>query len=513
MSTEKPQTYSSIISINPYRKDYVESSLNTLAEIANPSYSKDQYAISFINTKEFISSIVGISKNIPDDDVYDALENKVYEELALDMAVEYNIKYIEAIHRSSESERFYHVFITDPLALEEQFTPVIGSLKYIDQIVPVPLLLKSLYTRELIHTSGAHAFIFFQENDAFFTIYHEQEYIYSKSLKFPIKHMHERFCELLGEQIELEVFENILAIQGLNPSNPEYQKNFIKLFGEIFLHINDVITYAKRAFEIKQFDEIYIGSSIGTINGLDEYGQTYLGIKTLPFDFNYGFKTGDKSIEQIHQLMHLYVHLPAEERYECNFTIFHRPPPFAQRDSGKLILVIAASLIIALLYPATYWALSYIQEFRYVLMSQEYETVHIEKMEREQIINLKLANKNAAQTLLDEQKTAYKQKQDTLIQVHEKKVNYPMKAKMISDLTHSLNLYRVKLNSIGYSEEINGTQKAFTFMLTASKTQDITALLKHLTETKRDQYDFKMDLISYDENQSSYLSELKAVLK
>ncbi len=513
MSTEKPQTYSNIVSINPHRKDYVESSLNTLSHIVNPTYAKDQYAISFINTKEFISAIIGISKNIPDDDIYDALENKVYEELALDMAVEYTIKYIEAIHKSSESERFYHVFITDPLSLEEQFTPVIGSLKYIDQIVPAPLLLKSLYTRELIHTSGAHAFIFFQENDAFFTIYHEQEYTYSKSLKFSLKQMHERFCELLGEQVELSAFENILSTQGLNPSTPEYQKNFIKLFGEIFLHINDVITYAKRAFDIKQFDEIYIGSAVGAINGLDEYGQTYLGVRTLPFDFNYGFKTDEKLIDQIHQLMHLYVHLPSEERYECNFTIFHRPPPFAQRDSGKLILVAAASLVIALLYPATYWTLSYIQEFRYVLMSQEYETVHIEKTEREQIINLKLANKNAAQALLDEQKAAYKQKQDTLIQVHEKKVNYPMKAKMISDLTHSLNQYRVKLKEVNYAEEVNGTQKTFTFMLTAAKTQDITALVKHLTETKRNQYDFKMDLISYDENQSSYLSELKAVLK
>jgi len=44
-------------------------------------------------------------------------------------------------------------------------------------------------------------------------------------------------------------------------------------------------------------------------------------------------------------------------------------------------------------------------------------------MEREAIINLKLANKAAAQTLLDEQMSAYKQKQDSLVQMHDKKVN------------------------------------------------------------------------------------------
>lgn len=509
----KQQTFSTIISANPYRKDFYVGTLNSMSSIVSPSFSKEQYAISFLNTKGFISALIGISKNVPEDDIYDALENKVYEELALDMAVEYQLQYIEAINNTTESERFFHVFVVDPLDLEQEFTSTIESIKYIDQIVPVPLLLKSLYVKEILDISGTHAFVYFQENDAFLTIYSDQEFVYTKSLKYSLKQMHERFCELLGEIIDLESFENILSMQGLNPSNPEYQKAFFKLFGEVFLHINDVITYAKRAFEIKQFDAIYTGTAVGTIRGLDEYAQTYLGLKAHPFEFDYGFKTADKTIDQIHQLMHLYARLESEERYECNFTLFHRPPPFAKRDSGKLLLVVAASLAAALLYPGTYWGLSYVEEFHYALMSQEYDKVHIEKTTREQIINLKTANKAAAQKLLDNQITAYKQKQDTLIQVHDKKVNYPMKAKIAADFTRSFNQYRVKLQSMGYSEENNSTVKAFTFMLTAPKTQNITALLKHLTDVKRDQYDFDLQLISYDGNTSSYLSELKAVLK
>jgi hypothetical protein len=509
----KQPTFFTTISANPYRKDFYSESLNGISNIDSPSYSKEQYVISFLNTKGFISALIGISKNVPDDDVYDALENKVYEVLALDIAVEYNIQYIEAANQMSESERFFHVFVVDPLTLEQEFAPIIESIKYIDQIVPAPLLLKSLYIKENIHSSNAHGFIYFQENDAFFTVYDEQEFIYTKSLKYSLKQMHERFCELLGEPIELVSFENILAIQGLNTINPEYQKNLLKLFGEIFLYVNDVITYAKRAFEIKQFETIYIGTAVGSIDGLDEYAQTYLGLKTLPFDFDYGFKTTEGYIDQIHQLMHLYTRLESNERYECNFTLFYRPPPFTKRDSGKLILVTAAALAAALLYPGTYWALSYVEEFHYALMKQEYEHVHIEKMTREATVNLKLANKNTAQTLLDEQKTAYKQKQNTLIQVHDKKVNYPMKAKIAADFTRSFNQYRVKLKDLRYSEEENTSTKTFSFMLTAPKTQDITALLKYLTATKQDRYDFDLQLISYDSNSSTYLSELKAVLK
>lgn len=509
----KQQSFSTIVSANPYRRDYYISSLNSISNITSPSFSKEQYVISFLNTKGFISALVGISKNVPDDDIYDALENKVYEELALDMAVEYQFQYVEAPNRLSENERFYHVFVVDPLTLEQEFASTVETVKYIDQIVPVPLVLKSLYTKEIIESNGAHGFIYFQENDSFFTVYNDQEFVYTKSLKYSLKQMHERFCELLGEPIDLNEFETILGTQGLNPTNPEYQKNLLKLFGEIFLHINDVLTYAKRAFEIKQFETLYIGAAVGNINGLDEYAQTYLGLRANSFDFDFGFHTNGTNIDQIHQLMHLYARLDSDERYECNFTIFHRPPPFAKRDSGKLILVTAAALAAALLYPGTYWGLSYVEEFHYALMNQEYETIHIEKTTREATVNLKLANKNAAQTLLDEQMSSYKQKQETLTQIHEKKVNYPMKAKITADFTRNFNQYRVKLQSLGYFEESNTSKKTFTFMLTSPKTQDITGLLKHLTATKQQQYDFDLKLISYDTNSSTYLSELKAVLK
>jgi len=556
--------FSTIISADPYQKNFYVSSLNGIVPIASPSFSKEQYAISFLNTKGFISALIGISKNVPDDDIHDALENKVYEELALDMAIEYTIHYIEAPSHISESDRFFHIFVVDPLTLEQEFTSVIESIKYIDQIIPVPLLLKSLYSKEIILSSNAHGFIYFQENDAFFTVYNEQEFVYTKSLKYSLRQIHERFCELLGEVVEFSTFQATLSSQGLHANNPEYQKSLLKLFGEIFLHVNDVITYTKRAFEIKQFETIYVGASCGLIDGLDEYAQTYLGLKSQPFDFDYGFKTDGKSVDQIHQLMHLYARLESNERYESNFTIYHRPPPFAKRDSGKLILVTAAALAIALLYPGTYWALSYIEEFHYSLMNQEYEHVHIEKTSREAAINLRLANKNVAQELLNEQTTAYKQKQDTLIQIHDKKENYPMKAKILADFTHSFNQYGVKVISLSYrenntsadennslkqyhgpfndtehatnalvpigkedfnqsyeqlkkldyySKEGNLSPRAFTFILSAPKMQPITDLLKNLTSTKNDKYNFSLHLVNYDNNSSTYLSELKAVLK
>lgn len=454
--------------------------------------------------------MIDISKNIPEEDIYDALENKVYEELALDMAVEYQINYIEA-SQTDENNNYYHIFVVDPVDLEEEFKESVEKLKYIDQIVPVPLLLRSLYQKEIIDDDGVHSFLYFQENDAFFTLYNEQEFVYTKSLKFSFKQMHERFCELLGEQIDYSVFIQLLSEEGLSATNTEYQKHLIKLFGEIFLHINDVLTYAKRAFDIERIDQVFIGSQIGAISGLDEYSQTYLGLASTAFDFDYGFESEAWYVDQIHSLMHIYTQMQAEERYECNFTTYHRPPPFLQRKSGQLIALTAASLVVAMAYPATFWTMTYAEEVHKQLLSEEYNELHNIKVTREATVKLKLANKNRAQKLLDNEKTEFDAKKATLEKIHDVKANYPMKAKILTAFTRDFNKYKIRLTKAMYEEDAK--EKAFVFSLSARKDKEITALLEYLTQAKTKEYQFLMEKITYDPEKFRYHAELKAVLR
>jgi hypothetical protein len=510
MDKTTKQTFSSVLSINPYNDTYYSGVSNRLTPEESPAYAKEQFAISFLNTKSFITTTVDISKNIPEADVFDALENKVYEELALDMAIEYHIQFIEA-SQTDENNRYYHVFVVDPLTMEEEFARSVEKVKYIDQIVPVPLLLKSLYQKEIIDDAGVHAFLYFQENDAFFTLYNDQEFIYTKSLKFSFKQMHERFCELLGEQIDLKVFVQLLAEEGLSASNTEYQKHLIKLFGEIFLHINDVLTYAKRAFDIEKIDHVYIGSQIGAISGLDEYSQTYLGLTSKPFDFDYGFETEAWYVDQIHALMHLYAMMTPAERYECNFTIYHRPPPFLQRKSGQMIAIVAASFVFALAYPVYYWSLAYAEGVHKQMLTTEYNEVHNIKVTREATIKLKLAEKDRVQQLMDAEKAEFDARKETLAKIRDVKVNYPMKAKALTAFTADFNKYGVNLKRITYAEDEK--EKAFTFYLNASKDKRITALLEYLTKAKTKNYRFILEKITYDAETSRYDSELKAVLR
>jgi hypothetical protein len=514
MGNSNQQVFETVLSNNPYMNTYYLGAGNQLSLATNPLFGKKQYAISYLNTNDFITALIGISKNIPDEDLAFVIETKVYEELALDMAIEYTIDYVEISSEGNEKERMFHVFIVDPLVIDETFADAVSKVQYIDQIVPVPLLLKTLYTHEIVQGYGAHCYIYFQENDAFFTLYNAQEFVYTKSLKYSFKEMHERFCELLGEQIELTAFKSLLAHEGLGTDNPEYQKYLIKLFGELFLHINDVLTYAKRAYEIETIEDIYIGSQLGSISGLDEYCQTYLGFEAKAFDFSYGFAS-DAYIDQIHQLMQLYAKTDRELRYDVNFSTYHRPPPFFQRHSGKLFAVTAMSLVVAFAYPVSFWTLAYAESVHKSILQDEYAKTDVIKKTREQTINLKNKQKTEAQKLLDEENALFDERKATLIKIHDVKVNYPMKAKIMASLTRDLNRYRVDVSNISYHQDGNQTknEKVFTLSLMAKKDKEITALVEYLTKYKAKAFRYNIERIEYDKDSKFYRGDLKVVLK
>jgi len=510
---KQKQAFSSTISTNPYNNSFYTGTTTHIKVADKAQYIKDQYSVSYIKTQDFITTVVSISQSIPDEDIIDAIENKVYEELGLDMAIEYQISYIEAHEGAKDGNQDYHVFVVDPLSIDEAFAGSLEEVKYIDQITPVPLLIRSLYKKEIIEDNGTHCFIYFQNDDAFLTLYNDREFLYTKSLKYSFSQMHDRYCELLGEQIGLSEFTKLLSEEGLRSGESENQQFLIKLFGEVFLHINDVMTYSKRAFELDKIDKVYIGSEVGAIVGMDEYSQTYLGLDSSDFDFNYGFETEEWYIDQVHLLMHLTTQLESEDRYECNFTRFHRPPPFSKRASGQLIMTVAASIVVAMIYPGIFWTLDAIEGVKKAVLDSQYRELHMKKVDRDNQIKHHTGEMEKIKTLVLNEIKALDDKKSVLTQIHDVKVNYPMKAKRISSLTKDLNKYKVKLDRITYHEDSDKNEKSFTLRLLSSKDKRITDLIEWYTKTKSSQYKFTIEKIEFDEEKKIYSSLLKVVLK
>lgn len=516
MSKKEQHSFSSVLSINPYKNTYVSAVASSLNVTTSPEYSKEQYVISYLNTKSFINSHIVISKNIPDEDLYDAIYNKAYDELGLDQAIMYQIEYIETFSSLDESNRSFHVFIIDPVTVNDVFKNAVEKIKYIDYIIPSPLLLKSLYSREIIQDSGVHCFIYFQENDTSITIYNEKEFVYTKSINYSFLQMHERFCEIHGEMVEYEDFIHFLSNEDLKTTNNSYKTDIIKLYKEIFANINDILTYVKRALDIDKIECVYIDTQISTITKIDEMAEVELSIKSSSFNFNYGFKSEDTHIDHFHYLMQIYTTLPENERYECNFTTYHRPPKFTQRESGRAILLAAASLVLVFLYPVSYWTLTYAQTLQYTLLEEEYKNVHNIKTTREATIKSKEAEKEGVSKLLAQAQQEYVDKKNTLIKIHDVKVNYPMKANLLQILTKELNSYDVKLETAFYSEteiaDKSSTSKEFKFGLVSSNDKKITDLIKYLTKTYEGKFHFSINEISYKIEEKLYFGELKVNL-
>ena len=62
MSNKEQHSFSSVISVNPYKNTYVSSVSSFLGITENPEYAKDQYSISYLNTKSFINTNINRSE-------------------------------------------------------------------------------------------------------------------------------------------------------------------------------------------------------------------------------------------------------------------------------------------------------------------------------------------------------------------------------------------------------------------------------------------------------------------
>jgi hypothetical protein len=506
MSAKLP-TSSNVLSVNLSKNSYVTNVSNVLQESSIVSYDKKQFSISYLNTQHFLNSQLEISANIPEEDLEDAIYNKAYDELALDQAIEYQINFIELFNVNKEGVRKFQIFVVDPRTVERLSLKTVKKINYIDILIPTPLLLRSLYEREIIQSNATECFVYLQEDDAFLAVYNNQEYVYSISLKYSLKYMHDKFCESYGEAIEYSDFVYFISTKNLKKSETPYKEHLIKIYKELFANVNEILTYVKRAFELNEIETVYVGSSFQMVTKLYEIAEVELNIRSNDFDFNYGYRKSTTYIEPLHSLMHLYVSLPQEAKYECNFSNNPRPPKFQKRISGKLILAVAASLVIAFAYPVTNWILSSAQDVQKNSLEDEYSKVHNDKIQIEESLKKIETDKLKANTLLKAEKDAYYDKKSTLVKIHDVKVNYPMKAKIITLLSEDLNRYDVKLEALSYKEYVS--DKNFNLYLVADRDEDITNLVKHLTQKYSDKFLFSLEKIYLEKESGKYFTELK----
>ncbi|ATB69581.1 hypothetical protein SJPD1_1472 [Sulfurospirillum diekertiae] len=498
--TEDRRFSSEIVSIDPLSLVSYTYSKNEIKLNKLEKSDKNAFYTSYLQTRDVISATIDVSRNIPDSDLKDAIEIKVYDELALDSAIEYSISYIETESKDSKN-RSFNVFIIDATLIYTKLTPIKEKTRYIDYVTSAPFLIKALYRKNFIEADGTHCFVYFQKTDAFLAIYKNGEYVYSKSLHYSLKEINEKFCELIGERIDEEDFYKLLTNEGLRATNSQYQQSLMQLFGEIFLYINDVLVFTKRSYNIDFIDKIYLGSEIGTFSGIEEYGKSYLGLESYEFNFSIAINSKEWYIDQIHILMMLSAQLYIENPDDnLNFSIYKRPPPLKYRASGKFLGIMAASVIISLAYPAYQFAYHTFLSLIIVKQTSEYNELYKQTSDIRQQLSLLKTEKEKVDGLVKNETTKFEFRKKLLSEIYNKKISYPMKALMLLEIFQLSNQNGCKVEAIEFKNQ------QLDFFVRNKNEKKITEFIKDLTALKK--YKVNTEKIIQDDKIKLYTSKI-----
>jgi len=475
-SSEGSQTaIKSFVTINPYSDKYYLFKGDKLRPLGRLTYNKANFITSYISNKDFITTTVQVSRSIPQEDIADVLEIKAYEELGLDQANDYVISFYE--NNDATEEREFHLFVSETEVLNDLFLPIKQETKYLDLIVPAPLLCKALYKKELLSDVGTHCFIYFTRHDAFIAFYKDGNYLYSKSLELSLENIYERYCELEGEQVDREAFFSVLETEGLKATDSKYQQNFMKIFGDVFITINDIIIYTKRAFQLESIDHIYVGSVKGPIVGLDEYSFNYLGLPSSEFNFDYNIDNDEWYTDQLQYLMVLtsldYMDNPDGI---LNLTIFPRPPSFMNRASGQFIIAMFAAISIGLAYPLYYLVTSYVNDAKTYALKGEDQRLSAETAKYKKILGQKKQEINRLDKELARLAKLYGGKTKTLQSIYKEKVDYRLKSELFYTLAEELSKFEL------YVEKVRTKEDTVYLSLVSSDDRKLTELIKYISE-------------------------------
>jgi len=496
-----------IVTLNAYTdKKYIYKG-DTYQPLNKLSYNTSNFITSYIGNKDLITTTVSISRSIPNEDIADILDIKAYEELGLDQATNYVISSTEV--ENSGEEREFHIFVAEPEILDELFLPIKQQTKFIDLLLPAPLLYKALYRKEILQDNGTHCFIYFTRHDAFVTFYRNGEFLYSKSIDFSLELIYDKYCELVGEKVDEKEFFTILESEGLKTAKSEYQQNFMKIFSEVFITINDIIIYAKRAFQLETIDHMFIGSVQGPIIGLDEYSQNYLGLQSADLNFNYNVKNDEWYTDQLQYLMLLNAFDALEDEDSVvNLTMYPRPPAFVNRASGQFIIATFAAISLGLAYPLVYLIGSYIDDAKIYALTIENNKLTAESQKYKKILGEKKQKISALDKEIARVTKIYGGKTKTLTAIYDKKVNYRLKSATLYTIAEDLNKFDVHVNNIYTKDDI------VWLSIVSVDDRKFTEVIKYISDTHFDDINqIDIELIKKDPESSYYKGLLKVELK
>lgn len=502
------KTKKSVITVDLYNNSYFLHRGSKVSKLTKLKRAKKDIVVSYIANRDLIIELMELSSNLPEHDIKDIITNKVYDELRLDTATEYEVYPIKTTLHSQLNK--YQTIIVDKNYLKERFKKLAKDSKNIDYLIPAPLLYKVLYQERKIDSKSTDMFIYFGDYDCFVTFYHKGEYLYSKSIKFSLDNMYDRFCKLAQEvPITKEKFKELLANNALKADDNKYRELIIRIINECFLNINDILVYTKRTYEISDIKNTYIGFSWGYIDGIEVYSKNYLNLDSKPIVSTYSKEDPKFALDPIHSLMKMsalgaelsVVDLP-------NLTPYPKPKPLFKRPAGSIILsfiAISALFMIPIVYDYII-ALSF--KGKNLILEPKEKRLTNEANRYKNILREKRAEIKALDSAIAKTSKIYSSKKGELEKVYDKKVNYSLRSEQLALITKVLKEYDIK------SRDIVIKDNEYIIELESSSEKQITSLVKEVVNRFNRQIEsIDVKSISYSKKEDIYKALLDIIFK
>jgi hypothetical protein len=403
---------------------------------------KSDSIISFLDFSDCVIDSVDVSFGVDSNDLGSTIELKAYEELSLDPTQDYIIRYQPQKDIYSENSKKYFVFVAKEAELTKKFPQ-----KPVDFIAYAPLLIGALFEKNFLPDTNDFAFVYMDETDAFVTVFSKGAFQYCKgSQKLSLTYLANKFCEIASERIQTDEFLNYLLNGKLAFERPDIQDTLNKFWTQFFTTISEILLHAKRTYKIDEYAAVYVGTSSGAISQIEEISKGFVTTKVLPFEFNLGNGSG---IDILTRLLPLY--------YECenkvDFSIFHRPPPFFKRDSGKALSLTAASVGMALLYPIIMFGPyeAYLG-YKTASINSYVANTSAQKIELEAKISAIVSALKKDEEQFNTLKQEYDKSVDTLKDLASIKTNYSPRAITIVEIAKAVSDSKIRLERLDINE-------------------------------------------------------------
>lgn len=489
-----------IVTINRATENTFVLNGNTISNYEMSKKSKDkEFFITYIPFKDIVTTNIEISRATPENEITDAITIKTYEDLSLDPGADYKITYLETPTSSNDS-RYYNVFAINNTLVSGDLEPIANHTKYIDYVAKAPFLFGALYKRNILTPVGVDCFLYIQKDDAFLAIYQNGEYLESRSVRYNLKFLHDKFSEISGNRMSEKDFFKKLYTNGINLGNDPIERDYlIQIFDEMIFYVGDIVNGISKINNIK-IDSMYFNTDIGNIPGIEVFIQDRLGLTPKDFDFSVAINQKDFDITQLDILMMLMAQDYMSTKDDAyNYSPFMRPPPLNQRESGKLLGICALAFFAAMAYPAYQYGYGFYNQTIAEQKEAEFAIKDVERKRIEGVLASLQKQIDDTKTKFEEQDGILKKRTSTLIAMFDKKVNYPMKSKAIYDISNMIN------SSVGILSSIHSVDKNMTFSVRTESEKKMTELLKNISSNPKYSVDTKY--IALDKNDSIVVYE------